>query len=71
MIEVIGSYDYQLNTPPGIHDVFHSQLLRPALDDPLPSQVQDDSQPPPALINNEEEYDIKEILDEKLIGRKR
>ena len=65
--EVIGSHSYRLNTPPRIRDVFHSQLLQPASSDPLPSQIQDDSQPDPQFIDDEEEYDIKDILQEKTI----
>ncbi|KAF4624767.1 hypothetical protein G7Y89_g13402 [Cudoniella acicularis] len=38
VIEVIGSYSYRLDTPPGISNVFYSQLLRLANDDPLLSQ---------------------------------
>jgi hypothetical protein len=37
ILEAIGSYSYRLDMPPGIHDIFHSQLLRLALYDPLPS----------------------------------
>jgi hypothetical protein len=48
--------------------VFNNKLLRLAANDPLPSQVQDDSQPPPVLIGNEEEYEVEAILDEK-VGR--
>jgi hypothetical protein len=69
--EVIGSHSYRLDTPPGIHNVFHSQLLRPASSDPLPSQIQDDSQPQPQLVGDEEEYDIEEILREKTLRRGR
>jgi hypothetical protein len=47
VLEVIGSHSYRLSAPPGIHNVFHSQLLRPVSNDPWPSQMQDDSQPPP------------------------
>ena len=71
VLEVIGSHSYRLDTPPGIHNVFHTRLLRPASCDPLPSQVQDDSQPQPQLIGEEEEYEIDKILDEKAIRRGR
>jgi hypothetical protein len=37
--EVIGSYSYRLNTPPGIHNVFYICLLKPATMNPLPGQV--------------------------------
>jgi hypothetical protein len=46
----------------GIHPVFHVELVRPAAIDPLPSQVVDDTQPPPLLVDGEEEYKVKCIL---------
>ena len=39
-------YFYELNTPKGIHSKFHTSLLRPAANNPLPSQQVDDAQPP-------------------------
>ena len=30
ILEVIGSHSFRLDTPPGIHNVFHTRLLRPA-----------------------------------------
>jgi hypothetical protein len=69
--EVIGSHSYRLDTPPGIHNVFHSNLLRPASLDPLPSQVQTDAQPGPHIVEGDAEYEIDKILQEKLVKRKR
>ena len=42
VIEVVGLYSYRLNTPLGIYNVFHSDLLHVALTDPLDSQATDD-----------------------------
>jgi hypothetical protein len=39
VIEVIGSYSYRLDTPPGIHDIFYTCLLKLAIMNPLPGQV--------------------------------
>ena len=57
------SHTVQLNVPTGVHPVFHVDLIRPAATDPLPSQIVDDSQPPPVLVDNEEEYEVEEVLD--------
>jgi hypothetical protein len=35
VIEVIGSYSYRLDTPPGIHNVFYIYLLKPVTMNPL------------------------------------
>lgn len=52
----------ELSVPRGIHPIFHVDLVRPAATDPLPSQVVDDSQPPPIVIDNELEWEVEEIL---------
>jgi hypothetical protein len=62
VIEAVSSHSYRLDTPPGIHNVFHSDLLRHAATDPLPSQVSDDAQPPAYVVDNQEEFGVEEIL---------
>jgi transposase InsO family protein/predicted aspartyl protease len=71
VIQVVGSHAYKLDTPPGIHPVFHSDLLQPAGTDPLPSQVRTDTQPPPIIVADEEEWEVEKILDEKVVRRGR
>ena len=65
--EVISSHNYRLDTPLGIHDVFHTRLLKPAKSNPLPGQVTHEPQPPALMIDIDGEgmYEIDEILDQK------
>ena len=66
--ECIGSHAYRLNTPPGIDNVFHTYLLRPAHDDPFPSQKRTDWQPPALMADNDnEEWLVEEILRERTV----
>lgn len=62
--ETIGTHAVRLNTPGGIHDVFHVDLIRPAASDPFPSQQTDDQQPPPIQVDGEDEWIIRDIVDE-------
>ena len=63
--EVIGSHSYRLDTPPGIYDVFHVRLLRPASSSPLPGQTIEESHPPALLVDGTEEYEVQRIVDQK------
>lgn len=51
--------------------MFYVDLIRPAVTDPLPSQILDDSQPPPFVVDGELEYQVEEILDYRVrrVGR--
>lgn len=63
---------YELDTPKGIHNRFHTSLLRPANDDPLPSQKNDDTQPQGLKTDDGDvEFGIDEILKtrDKKIGK--
>jgi transposase InsO family protein/predicted aspartyl protease len=71
VLEAVGSHSFRLDTPPGIHNVFHSKLLRLASYDPLPSQIQDDSQPQPQLIAEDLEYEVEGIQKEKVVRGKK
>ena len=73
VIKAVGSHAYQLNTPEGIHNVFHTNLLRLAQSNPFPSQFNDDPQPPPIRVDNEDEQSVEEIRGTRLrkIGRGR
>jgi hypothetical protein len=57
--------------PTGVYPVFNVELVRPVATDPFPSQLVDDTQPPPIEIDNEVEYEVEEILNhkERRIGR--
>ena len=69
--EVVGSHNYRLNTPTGVHNVFHTKLLRPAATDPLESQIRDDVQPEAIEIDGDREWEIEEIRDERVKRRGR
>jgi hypothetical protein len=61
-----------LELPAGItriHDVFHTSLLRPDIDDPLPRQS---NEPQPAIqVEDDEgiykEWEVEDILDSKMM----
>lgn len=68
VLEKIGTHAYRLNVQ-GIHDVFHTVLLRPAHTDPFPSQDTTDYQPPGILVDGHIEFGIDSIVGERIHGR--
>lgn len=68
ILEQIGSHAYRLDTPPGIHPVFHTGLLRPAATDPFPSQPTPEDHRGPIIVGDEEEYEVEGITGERWHG---
>lgn len=62
--KIISSHAYELDVPSGIWNRFHVTLLRPAATNPLPSQRQDDNQPPAISTDDDgnPEWEVEEIL---------
>jgi len=58
---VDSSYKLKLSESMHVHDVFHSDLLRPAVDDFLPGQKNEPSGS--IVVNDEDEWKIDDILN--------
>ena len=71
MLKVIDSHSVELDTPPGLHPVFHVDRLKLASNDPLPNQVQDDYQLQPLRVEGEDEWEIEDIVAEEVRRRGR
>jgi hypothetical protein len=70
VLERIGSHAYWLDTPTGIHNIFHTWLLHLAADNLFPSQKQVDWQPPVIVSNDgEETFEVEAILDKQEVKR--
>lgn len=72
VIDIPGTHTVKLNTPPGIHPVFHVMLIQRAPEDPLPSQQRQDYQPPAIMTttaDGDEEYTVERIENHKLFRR--
>ncbi len=62
------SYKLELSESMRVHDVFHSDLLRSAADDLLPGQK---NEPPGSIVvNDEDEWEIDDILDSRRYRRR-
>jgi hypothetical protein len=71
VIKQISKVAYQLQLPPSmkIHPVFHIDRLIPFVSTKAYGQAY--SQPPPELIDGEEEYEVNEIIRHRTKGRTR
>jgi len=68
----VGSHAYRLKLPAAmsrLHPVFHVVKLLPATQDPIPGRHRI-AVPEPELIDGEEHYEVKEILDSRFYRRK-
>ena len=65
MLELVGPNAIKLNTPSRIHLVLNVNKLRLVVIDLLPSQLLDNAKPEPIKIKGEEEYLVKEIVEER------
>jgi len=65
---VDSSYKLELSESMRVHDVFHSDLLRPAVDDFLPGQKNESSDS--IVVNDEDEWEIDDILDSRRYRRR-
>src|SRR6266851_7580083 len=69
--EAISPVAYQLRLPPQwtIHPVFHASLLTPFVQ--TKEHRENYSQPPPDLINDQEQYEVETIRSHRRHGKKR
>jgi hypothetical protein len=73
IIKKVSSHAYKLDLPDSmrVHPVFHVSLLEPASADPLPSQLASQPEPPPVIIDDQQEWEVEEILDSRRFGKNR
>ncbi|MBW0502742.1 hypothetical protein O181_042457 [Austropuccinia psidii MF-1] len=67
VIKKIGSHAYHLKFPlqwKSVHPVFHVSLLEPVKESSIPNCNQ--LTPPPALVEEQEEWEVAQVLDSKL-----
>ncbi|MBW0496871.1 hypothetical protein O181_036586 [Austropuccinia psidii MF-1] len=67
VIKKIGSHAYHLKFPQqwkSVHPVFHVSLLQPVKQSSIPNHNQ--LLPPPVLVEQQEEWEVAQVLDSKL-----
>ena len=71
VVQVMSPVNYWLELPTqwSIHPVFHIDLLTPYQETITHSANY--QHPPPDLVDNKEEYEVKKILDSRLFGRRK
>ena len=71
VVQVMSPVNYRLELPMqwSIHPVFHIDLLTPYRE--TITHGANYQRPPPDLVDNAEEYEVKNILDSRLFGRRR
>ena len=69
VLRAVGEVSYQLELPVRwkIHDVFHAKLLHPYTE--TEEYGINFQEPPPDLIEGEEEWEVEQILDERKQGQ--
>ena len=69
--QVLSPVTYKLSLPLtwNVHPVFHIDLLTPYRETPF--QGRNYEHPPPDLVANQEEYEVKKVLDVRHYGRKK
>jgi hypothetical protein len=70
ILKRISAVVFKLQLPPTmrIHPVFHVSLLQPQTKETVKGFVQ--PLPPPIIVNDQEQYEVDEILDSRLKGRR-
>ena len=69
VLKVISNHSYRLDTPPGIHNIFYTSLLKRAADNPFLNQRRGDFRPPVVMVDREEEWEMERVLRERVRGR--